>query len=112
MFDRWVGAVTSGTGKVPAWTLATAPLALARPNDHVCVRATSFRAQAISLSPRLQLGDTPSHRQYQRMLAMAKRVQGRAVDRELPPADLLDVHDFIRFTLSTKARTAMLARRR
>lgn len=111
LFNHWVAAVAAATGESPSWTLATALPALARPEECVCVRKTAFAAQALSLAPRLQLGDRPSQLLYQRALAMAVRVTERARARDIAPTDLLDVHDFIRFSLSPRARAAILARR-
>lgn len=107
-FDRWVAA--AGAAEPPMWNLATAPLALADPELHLCVRATAFRAQAASLAPRLD-SRRLNHATYRRLLAMATRIREHLGERGFAPADLLDLHDFVRFTLNPKARAAILAER-
>lgn len=110
-FDMWVAALTAAAGEAPKWMIATAPLALAHPQEHVCVRASPFKYQATSMAPRLDLSRRPEQGLYQRALTMATRLRDRAADRELPPADLLDIHDFIRFTMSPKSRKEILSKR-
>jgi hypothetical protein len=110
-FSAWTEALTKVAGEAPTWMMATVPAAIVHPKDHLCVRATALRAQASSMAPRLRLSATPHPSLYDRALSMAIRVRDRLTEREQPPADLLDVHDFIRFTLSPRARKAILAER-
>lgn len=107
---QWVQALTRGTGRAPSWTLATAPLALLHPDQHVCVHRTSFLAQAASVAPRLRVPASPSGVDYTRLLAMAESVR-EALKAASSPGDLLDVGDFISFTLGAQACKEMSAAR-
>ncbi len=110
-FEAWVTALTAAGQTPPTWMMATAPLAIVYPKEHVCVRPTPFRAQATSLAPRLRLTGTPHAALYDRALGMATRVRDRLIERGTTPTDFLDVHDFIRFTLSPSSGKAILAAR-
>jgi hypothetical protein len=102
-FEQWVTALTSG-GRAASWALATAPLALVHPDQQVCVNQASFQAQAAWLAPELQLGSLPQAPVYERALRMAVGIRELAGERGMPPADLLDIHDFIALTLGGRAR--------
>lgn len=106
---QWVQALTRGTGRKPTWPLATAPLALVYPDEHVCVHRASFVAQAAELGLRPRVAATPSGSDYAPLLAMAERVRARLVALECAPADLLDVHDFMVLTLTAAAVKEMAA---
>lgn len=103
-FDAWVGRVATAIGTAPGWQMATAPLALVYPTEHVCVRPSSFRAQAAWMSPGLKLGRTPKAVVYERCVNMAKRVAEKLREADLAPTDMLDIYDFIWVTLKPKAR--------
>ena len=92
---RWVKALTQATRRTPVWPMATAPLALVYPREHICVQRATFAAQAVSMAPQLQLGPTPSASHYGRLLAMCERVRDALTERGHPPADLFDVSDFL-----------------
>ena len=100
---QWVQALTRGTARKPTWGLATAPLALLAPDQHVCVNRASFLAQATSMAPRLRVTATPTGTDYGPLLAMSKSVRDRLEAVSSSPADLLDVHDFMVFTLRPDA---------
>lgn len=87
-----------------SWAVATALAALVHPADHVCVRPSTFREQARWMAPQLVLQKHADPRQYLRLLGMAKTVADKLHERDLAPRDLLDVYDFMWFTLRPSAR--------
>ncbi len=107
-FEPWVAAL-SRSGRAASWALATAPLALVHPDQHVCVAPPSFQAQANWLAPELQLGTAAQAPLYERALRMAERIRTLATERGAAPADLLDIHDFIACSLAPRARAQMAA---
>lgn len=104
----WVQALTHGVGRTPTWGMVTAPLGLIHPDQHVCVQRTSFLAQAASVAPRLKVGVSPSGSEYPPLRDMAQGVRER-LEVAASPGDLLDVGDFISFTLSAAARKDVAA---
>lgn len=108
---QWIQALTRGSGKKPAWALATAPLALVAPREHVFINRAIFAAQAAALRVRQRLPVSPTGLDYVQLLAMAKGVREHLIDRGCPPADLFDVHDFMVATLSAGAQRIIAARR-
>jgi hypothetical protein len=111
-FDTWLASLRAALGKAPGWQIATAPLALVHPEKHVCVRRTTFRAQAAYMAPRLRIGKSPSVAVYQRCRDMTRRVMDRMEDGGLSPIDMLDVYDFMWETLRPKARDEIERRRK
>jgi hypothetical protein len=105
---QWVHALNRGTGRAPTWSLVTAPLALLQPDQHVCVDRASFLMQAASIAPRLRVPASPTGAEYAPLLAMAESVRER-LKNESSPGDLLDVRDFIAFTMSSGACKAIAA---
>jgi hypothetical protein len=109
---QWVQALGRSTGRRPAWTLVTAPLALLSPDRHVCVHRASFIIQATAMELRPRLAQAPRGVEYAPLLAMAEQVRAHLRAAGSSPADLLDVHDFILFTLRPAAVREMAASRR
>ena len=109
--EQWIQALGRALARPPSWALATAPLALFRPQDHICVERGSFAVQAASMSPQLRLDQTPNASQYVRALSMARRIGAVLEDRGSPPTDLLDVHDFMVCTLAAGAREEIAGQR-
>lgn len=101
-FERWVTALERPLRKTPSWSLATAPLALTRPGEHVCVRTASFARQAQWMAPRLVKERQVSGRLYERWLAMANTVGDELRQAGLAPRDHLDIFDFMAETLTPK----------
>lgn len=110
-FGKFLETLTEATGSAPSWQLATALGALVHPEAHVCVRATTFREQAKSMAPRLDVKNVPSAAAYERLVAMAKSVHDKLKAHDLAPRDLMDVYDFMRVTLAPKARKQVEALR-
>jgi hypothetical protein len=108
---QWVQALTRGTGRKPTWSLATAPLALVCPDQHICVHRPSFVAQATAMGLRPRVAVSPSGNDYAPLLAIAERVRAHLTASECAPADLLDVHDFMLLTLGAAAAKEIAARR-
>lgn len=108
---QWIQALTRGTGQPATWNLATAPLALVEPARYICVTRSSFLAQAAAIAPRLRLPMAPNGYAYGAVLAMAEQIRLRLEERGCPPADRLDIHDFIASTMRADARLDMAARR-
>jgi hypothetical protein len=105
-FDRFVTAFTTAFGAAPAWDIATALPALLHPLDHVCVEPLLFKkqvklcAQGRSITPRAASAGYAAFLSVTRLIANKLAEQGEA------PRDLMDVRDFIIFTLkpAPKAR--------
>jgi hypothetical protein len=108
---HWVKALTTAMRRAPVWPLATAPLALLRPQQHVCVQRSTFAAQAATMAAQMRPGQTASAPQYARLLAMCERVRECLTEGSCPPTDLFDVSDFVAFTLSQQSVEAMTSRR-
>ena len=105
--QAWISALDIDEAK-PRWELVTLPCALIHPNEHIAIRPAPFRAQARWMAPRLQLDASPTARVYIRVQAMADSLRTQLVEKHnMPPGDYLDVHDFIRLTLSPKATNAI-----
>lgn len=108
-FDAYVSALKSILRKAPSWELVTSVLALVHPKEHVCVRRTSFQTQAEWLLPEFKADKRVSPLAYSGFSHLAKLVCEQLEQAALPPADYLDVHDFIKLTTSPSAQTRMLA---
>jgi hypothetical protein len=100
--------------KTPAWPLVTGLLSLVRPADEVCVRPSVFEPQAKIAGLAGKRGRQPSCDDYIAYRAVAGWVREQLIERGLEPADMLDMHDFILYTLRRGGRddldAAMVAR--
>jgi hypothetical protein len=110
-FEAWVAALETAMGRAPTWNLTTVLLGSVRPTKHVVVRPKALALQAEWMAPGLSLSDRPMGILYERLLAMASKVQARLVDAGLEPNDLLDVVDFMWLTLKPAAKREILERR-
>lgn len=110
-FRGWVAAVRALQPK-PGWPLLTAPLALAWPDRHVCVRARVFDLQARAVATGERVSTTPSWRAYRAAWRISDAVAEALESQGLAPADTFDVRAFIWHTLRPKARKAYLERAR
>lgn len=99
-FDRFAAAQSKKGG----WPLVTAPAALVQPESMVCIHSTTIRRQARVLEPALIVGADPKGRIYERVLTMLRRVRDLLTEASIPPADLMDVFDFMGVTLLPSAR--------
>lgn len=102
-FRAWVLALRDALGKRPAWRLATAPAALVHPDEHVCVRPSTFKRQAAVFAPSRVYTARPRRRAYANFRHVARTTRERLEEAGLTPRDLLDVHDFVWVTLRPAA---------
>jgi len=100
--DRFLVAFETAFRRTPTWEATTALLALAHPSEHVLVDLPSFRRQLKLLGSKGPLPQRPHGAGYVRCLNAARVVASKLTDLGEAPADLLDVHDVIRFTLKTR----------
>ena len=100
--DRFVAAYEAAFRKSPRWETATALLALVFPGEHVMVDLPTFRKQLKALGGKGTLVTRPSGTAYARCANAARVVASKLAESGEVPQDLLDVHDFIRFTLKPK----------
>lgn len=107
-FERFVATLALVHGAGPSWQLATALPALAVPDQHVCVRPATLRKQAEWMAPRLTFTKTPHGPLCARFDEMAVAVSKQLEEAGLEPADLLDVYDFMRETLSPSAKQLLV----
>ena len=110
-FDAYITALRTATGSRPSWSMATSIPALVFPEEHIPVKARAFEQQARWMAPTLRFRDAPSASLYNRLLSMATSVRDALNDAGVPPADLLDVRDFICETLRPAARKEIEAMR-
>jgi len=101
--DRFSVAFESAFRRTPRWEMTTGLLALVSPDSHVLVDLPSFRKQLKILGSRGVLPASPSGPAYVRCLNAARIVASKLTEQGEVPQDLLDVHDFIRFTLKPSA---------
>jgi hypothetical protein len=100
--DRFVAAYELTYHRVPRWETATALPALVFPGDHVLVELASFRKQLKALGAKGTLVARPSGTGYARCANAARVIASKLAESGEVPQDLLDVHDFVRFTLKPK----------
>jgi hypothetical protein len=103
-FERFVASLSVPRRPGPTWQLATILPALYWPDDHVCVRPTTFREQARWMAPRLVLPSAPSGPLYVRLVEMARAVKTLLEQERLAPRDLMDVYQFMVTSLAPAAR--------
>jgi hypothetical protein len=108
-FDRFVAALTAHTGEPAHWEIATALSAVVYPTEHMCVQPTFFRKQLKTIcSPGAPPAAKPSGTEYIRVMAVVRVVTKKLAEQGEVTRDLLDVLDFMCFTLKpvTKLRPA------
>jgi hypothetical protein len=113
--DRFVVAYETAFREPPRWETASALLALVFPNEYVLVDLAAFRKQLKVLGSKGTLPQRPTGAGYSRCLNSARIVASKLTEQGEVPQDLLDLHDFIRFTLKTappapRAKTAKAAK--
>jgi hypothetical protein len=106
-FDGYLAAIRAAFGQAARWELATALSALVHPTEHVCVDPTTFRKQLKATSSRRSIPAQPSSVGYATCLSIARLIANRLAEQGEVPRDLLEVRDFITFTLKStpKGRT-------
>jgi hypothetical protein len=113
-FDRFVSTYTAAFGGPPGWELATALSALVHPLDHVCVDAAMFKKQVKAVSAQRSVPARPSGSGYATFLSVARLIANKLAELGEVPRDLMDVRDFIVFTMkpASKAPKPKAARER
>jgi hypothetical protein len=97
--DRFVAAYETAFRQPPRWETATALLAIMFPADHVLIDLGAFRKQLKALGSKGTLSQRPSGSAYTRCANAARIIATKLAENSETPADLLDVHDFIRLTV-------------
>ena len=100
-FDSLVAALDIEGG--PTWPPATLLPALVYPADHVFVKPTFFKKQALILDIDPKYDTTPNATTYEQFNQAAKKTMELLQEAGQRPRDLWDVHTFICKTLSPKA---------
>jgi hypothetical protein len=90
-FDKFCHAVAHSSRKLPSWPLITALVGLVDPKEHLW------------MAPSLQLGKQPKGTIYTRFVDMAKTIFENLCNAGQKPRDLLDIYDFVWFTLRPAA---------
>lgn len=103
-FDRFVQVLRTVDSRGPSWQLATVFGALVKPDEHVCVHPSTFRKQAASLKPELDLPKEVSALAYRGVLDLVNATRKALNDKGIEPADLMDVKDFVWQTLRPSAK--------
>ena len=91
------------------WPIVSTLLALRQPLTDVPIRPSVFALQAKALAITISAAKTPSARAYRSFVGLASHVRDWLVAHEIPPKDLIDVHDFIWETLRPAARKRISA---
>lgn len=107
--DRHFNAFVRELGDAASWQLATAVAALVHPDSYTCVRTSAYLLQGKMLLSEFSVARRPNSRDYRRLCHVAETVRRELQEAGLPPADLLDVYDFMWLTLRPAARDALLA---
>jgi len=102
-FDRFVTAYDTAFRRPPRWETVTGLLALMFPAEYVLVDITVFRKQLKALGAKGTLPARPTGAAYGRCVSVANIISARLTEGGEAVQDLLDVHDFIRFTLKAQA---------
>lgn len=102
-FERWYTELQRVCHSKPSFNLASAPLALAKPDEHICVRRACFLRQAAWMAPRLASDRGVTGRNYQRWIEMAAQMRRVLDEAGLRVGDNLDIHDFISETMAAKS---------
>lgn len=107
-FERFMSAMRSlNSATRPGWQLCSVISALVHPDEHICIRPSSFREQARWMAPRLEHDRRPNAELYGRYLSMAMAVRERLNESGMPPRDMMDVHDFMWNTLRPSAKKSV-----
>lgn len=108
-FRRFVRTGKSVTGRKMGWSIATALPALVRPGKDLVVRSSVARAFIRLFGLDMALSKHASYPGYQRYRRLVLALKEELESDGLAPADLFDVHRFLRLTLSTTARARLQA---
>jgi hypothetical protein len=102
-FREYLFTLKRVLGAQPSWRVATALMAIARPDEHVCVRRSAFLRQAASIAPNAKYTRGPRLPSYLNFLDVATTVREKLEAAGEKPRDMLDVYDFVWATLRKSA---------
>ncbi len=100
-FDSYVAALDVEGG--PTWPLATLLQALVYPANHVFVKPTFMKKQALILDIDPKYDTMPNATTYEQFVQAAQKTMELLQEAGQRPRDMWDVHTFICKTLSPKA---------
>lgn len=100
-FDSFVSALEVEDGAT--WPMSTLLPALVYPADHVFVKPTFFKKQALVLDIDPKYDTSPNGTTYEQFLEAARKTMELLQKAGQRPRDLWDVHVFVCKTLSPKA---------
>jgi hypothetical protein len=96
----------------PTWPMATVIQGMVHPQEHYCIKPSVFRQQARWLAPELSYSPNPAASRYMQYHAMAEELKLRLSRAGMPPADNLDVYNFIWETMRPGVRKQLLETKR
>ena len=96
--DRFSIAFETAFHRPARWETTTGLLCLVFPDSQVLVDLACFRKQLKLLGSKGTLPNSPNGAAYVRCLNAARILASKLTEQGEAPRDLLDVHDFIRFT--------------
>ncbi|MGB5813034.1 MAG: hypothetical protein WBG86_21050 [Polyangiales bacterium] len=99
--DSFVAALDVEGG--PTWPLATLLQALVYPAEHMFVKPTFMKKQALILDIDPKYDTTPNATTYEQFLQAARKTKELLEEAGQRPRDLWDVYTFVNKTLSPKA---------
>jgi hypothetical protein len=108
--EHFVAAVVlkdkNGKLRKVTWPLATVFAALYAPQEHTCVKPTSFATEGATLGMAVKASQPVTAEGYQQFLEVAKQTHSRLLDAGHRPRDLMDVYTFIWRTHAEKPAAA------
>lgn len=107
-FERWLDRLQVVAPTQAVWAVATAPMALLHPDEHVFIRRTVSRREA-ALSG-VVVPTAPSAPAYEQLLSIFQDLRKALQDEGAEPADMIDIYDFTRTSLSPAATKAIRGR--
>lgn len=107
-FERWLDRLQVVAPTLAVWAVATAPLSLIKPTEHVFIRRTVSRREAALNG--LVVPNAPSAPAYEQLLQISQDLFKALVEEGAEPTDLIDIYDFTRVSLSPAATKAIKGR--
>jgi len=98
---RFDALVTNLHVKDPTWTMATIVSAMFTPGEHVFVKPSFFKDQAVILGIPVDYKSIPDANVYEQFRKVALEVRRRLEEKGQKPRDLMDVYTFIWRTLAS-----------
>lgn len=108
-FRRFARAGAKVTGERMGWSIATVIPALVQPGKEMVVRASVARSFIKLFDLDIGLPKYATYPAYRRYRRLVRALKVQLESDGLSPADLLDVHRFLRITLKNSARDRLNA---